>query len=103
MKKETLCEAIANKKVVSFHYSLGKDPGTRFVEPHMIAYNSTEHLCLSAWFVSGHSASKEKEGFREYWLDGISNIQITNKTFTGPRDGYVPTGGKKYHNVQCAL
>jgi hypothetical protein len=103
MKREEICKAIESQNIISFHYSRGKDPGIRFVEPHMVAYNKTDHLCLSAWFLRGHSASKEKPGFREYWMEYISDIKIIKETFQGPREGYVPTGGKVFHNVQCGL
>jgi len=103
MNKDTICEAISNKQIIRFHYSIGDDPGIRTVEPHMVALNRRDVLCLSAWFLAGHSASKEKPGFREYSLEGISEIEITDKTFSHPREGYNPSGGKIYHNVQCGL
>lgn len=58
MNQTTLCQAINNCNLVKFYYN----PGYRIVEPHMIAYSKANHLCLSAWFLSGTSKSKEGEG-----------------------------------------
>ena len=103
MMKETICKSIASKKIISFHYSHGSDPGIRYVEPHMVAFNRKKGLSLSAWFLRGNSASEEKPGWREYHLDGITQVAMLVDTFTDPREGYVPDGGKVFHNVQCAL
>lgn len=103
MIKAALCEAIRFKRVVQFHYSLGDDPGIRIVEPYMLAYTSANHLALSAWFLRGYSESREGQGWREYLVSGISHITTIDESFSKPRQGYNPTGGKKFHNVQCAL
>jgi predicted DNA-binding transcriptional regulator YafY len=103
MIKATLCEAICSNKVIQFYYSLGDDPGLRIVEPHMVAYTTANHLSLSAWYLRGRSESREGQGWRDYLISGISRITILDETFAGPRRGYNPSGGKKFHNVQCAL
>jgi hypothetical protein len=103
MPKEILCKTIQSKSIISFSYNHGSDPGIRTVEPHMVADNRKNTLCLSAWYLSGNSASKEKPGFREYKLEYITNIKQTGSTFDSPRQGYDPTGGKVFHNVQCGL
>ncbi len=101
--QEIICKAIASMSLVRFHYNLTDDPGTRIVEPHMVALNENDNLALSAWFVRGHSESKEGKGWREYLFTGISNVVILNESFSAPRPGYVSTGGQKFHNVRCAL
>ena len=101
--KEILCTAISSKNLVQFHYALGNDPGTRIVEPHMVAYNEQENIALSAWFLRGHSESQEGQGWREYLFDGISSLTILPEKFNGFRPGYKPDGGQKFHNVQCGL
>lgn len=67
----------------------------------MVAYNQAGHLALSAWFLGGASISNEGQGWREYLLDGISGVSVLPQRFT-PRPGYNPSGGKSFHNVQCA-
>jgi hypothetical protein len=99
MNKSMLCDAIKGYNLVQFNY----DGGTCVVEPHMVAYNEAEHLSLSGWFVRGYSESGSGQGWREYLLSGISSLTVLSETFSGPRPGYNPTGGKKFHSVQCAL
>ena len=74
----------------------------RTVEPHMIALNSLDALCLSAWFISGTSQSGS-QGFKVYKMDSVSQVTVLEQTFTGPRPSYQPTGGKSFHSVQCGL
>jgi hypothetical protein len=69
----------------------------------MIAYNKTEKLTLSAWFLRGATDSNEGPGWREYLLDDISDLKLSDQTFDGNRPGYKRDGGKALHNVQCAL
>jgi predicted DNA-binding transcriptional regulator YafY len=103
MNQTTLCQTINNRNLVKFYYNLGSNPGYRTVEPYMIAYNKADHLCLSAWFLSGTSESREGQGWREYLLPEISSISVLEQTFSHPRVGYDPEGGKKYHKVQCSI
>jgi len=98
-----ISKAIAATQMVRFHYSLGKDPGYRLVEPHMIAYTHDGNRALSAWYLSGASDSNEGPGWRIYLMSGVSQIQIQPRTFAGPRPGYQADGGKSFHMVECAL
>jgi len=101
--QNTLCGAIQSRNLVQFYYSGDEAPGPRMVEPHMVAYNATEHLALSAWFLGGASESQEGQGWREYLLSEITNLNVLPQRFLGPRPGYRRDGGKTFHNVQCAL
>jgi predicted DNA-binding transcriptional regulator YafY len=103
MSQAALCNAIATMNLVRIYYTGDAAIGFRTVEPHMVAYNEAGHLCLSAWCLSGASESQEVEGWREYLLSEITNLTILPQKFSGPRAGYNPTGGKKFHNVQCAI
>jgi hypothetical protein len=89
--------------LVQFYYSGDDAAGPRLVEPHMLAYTTANNLVLSAWFLGGESESREGQGWREYLLSGISNINVLPQQFAGPRAGYNPSGGKKLRNVQCGL
>ena len=99
MSQETLCDAIKQKRLVQFMY----EGGNRTIEPHMVATNEAGHRALSAWFVSGLSSSGEGPGWREYLLSDIGSVSILGQSFAGPRPGYKSDGGKKFHNVTCAL
>jgi len=103
MSTTMLCGAIGNKNLVRFFYSGDDTPGYRTVEPHMVAYNRKDALALSAWYLSGASESQAGPGWREYLLSEISSVTVLEEQFPGPRPGYKPDGGKKFHNVQCAL
>jgi hypothetical protein len=103
MHEQMICKAIKNKNIIRFYYNLTDDPGYRTVEPHMVADNELDSRVLSAWFLHGDSESNEGSGWRTYLLSDISNITILPQTFNGPRPHYKRNGGKKFHNVQCAL
>lgn len=103
MIQTTLCSAIHSRTIVQFNYMFGDDPGIRVVEPHMVARTKAGYIALSAWYLRGHSESRDGQGWREYLLSGIYSVIILDETFPGPRRGYNRTGGKSFHNVQCAL
>lgn len=68
----------------------------------MLALNSLNALCLSAWFLGGVSQSGNA-GFKTYKMESVSQVSVLEQIFTGPRPGYQPTGGKSFHSVQCGL
>jgi len=103
MPQATLCSAIVTMNLVQIYYIGDAAIGFRTVEPHMVAYNDAGHLSLSAWCLSGASESIQDQGWREYLLSEISNVTVLQQRFFGPRAGYQRDGGKKYHNVQCAV
>jgi hypothetical protein len=102
MSVPLICQAIHGHNVISFYYTGDSLPGFRTVEPHMIAYNPKDALCLSAWFLSGTSKSGT-QGFKEYKMDFVSQVTVLEQTFAGARPGYQPDGGNRFHNVQCGL
>lgn len=103
MSQAIICAAIRSMNLIQFYYSGDDAPGIRLVEPHMIAYNKKDNLALSAWFLGGASESQTGQWWREYLLESMTNIVTLPQTFGGPRQGYNRTGGKIFHNVQCAL
>ncbi len=104
MSAYVLCQAIRERRLVRIDYRdvVSGLSGPRIVEPHMVAYNKAEHISLSAWQLAGTSATIPV-GWKEYLLSSISSITLLDETFQGTRPGYNSTGGKKFHNVQCAL
>jgi hypothetical protein len=103
MSQTAICNAINSKKLIEFYYSGDAVPGTRTVEPHMVAYNSRNNLALSAWFLGGTGESQTGQGWREYLLSDMTSVVTLSQKFSGPRPGYKPDGGKTFHNVQCKL
>ncbi len=88
MNVDMLCAAIRSRNVVQFYYSRDKAPGTRIVEPYMVAYNAKGRLALLAWYLGGASESKEGQGWREYVVSGVTNVAILNENFAGSRPDY---------------
>lgn len=94
-----ICEAIEGRHLLQFWY----EEEVRIVEPHMLAYNEQNHLCLSAWWVGGHSKSGKSPQWRQYLVSKMSVLTIQSETFPYTRPGYKPDGGKQFHDVVCAL
>lgn len=103
MSQAIICDAIRSRNIIQFYYTGDNAPGTRAVEPHMVAYTTAGNLVLSAWYLGGASESQEGQWWREYLLSEMSNIVVLPQTFAVPRRGYNPNGGPKLHNVQCSL
>lgn len=100
---QEICAAIQARRLIRFYYSGDDAPGIRLVEPHMLAYTTKDNLALSAWFLGGASESAEGQDWRDYLIDNMSDLEVLPQKFDGPRLGYNPTGGKKFHNIRCAL
>jgi hypothetical protein len=103
MSVAILCRAIRTRNLVRFYYNGDKVPGERIVEPHLVAYTAADNLALSAWFLRGSSESQQTQRWREYLISEMTSVVSLSEQFAGPRPGYNPSGGKKLHNVQCAL
>jgi hypothetical protein len=97
--EDAICKAIAERKVISFSYKGQR----RTVEPHLVGYNKSGALALSAWFLRGGSESNEGEGWRVYMVSEMSSLDALAERFDGPRPGYKADGGKSFQNIQCAL
>ena len=80
MSQATICDAIANRHVLSFSYK-GR---TRTVEPHLLGYDGDGDLTLSAWQLSGGSGV----GWRDFHVSKASGLSTTGQTFSGSRQGY---------------
>lgn len=103
MSQSMICNAIRSKNVIRFYYTGDDEHGYRTVEPHMVARNVKNHLCLNGWFLGGASESDVGQGWRTYLMSEISRLDVLPTTFSTPRPGYRRDGGKSFHNVQCAL
>ena len=86
MKKDTLCEAIATRRLVEFRY----DGMTRVVEPYTVGVLSTGNTALSAWHVRGFSESRHVPKWRLFTLENMGSVTILEEVFVGPHSGYNP-------------
>ena len=92
--EQLICNAIRNKMVLKLTYN----GSTRTCEPHLLGYDSTDDLTLSAWQTSGSSGT----GWRDYHISKASGISTTGKNFVSARPGYSPDD-RTIDQVVCAL
>jgi predicted DNA-binding transcriptional regulator YafY len=81
-KLDVIRNAIDSLETLKFQY----DGDNREVEPHLLGYNKTGALTLSAWQTYGRSGV----GWRGFHVDKIMSPQSTEEKFEGPRAGYNP-------------
>lgn len=92
--KKLICDAIKNKSILKLRYN----NSIRTCEPHLLGYDSTNDLTLSAWQLTGQSG----EGWRDYHVSKASGISITEKSFATARADYNQKD-KTIVRVVCAL
>jgi predicted DNA-binding transcriptional regulator YafY len=105
--EDTLCKAIQGKKLIKFFYDdkYSSFSDWRIVEPHLIGdHKSTGNTTLVAWFLptpqqlaNGHS-----EGWGNYVINRIQDLQILEKTFQNTRPAYNPND-KRMKAIYCYL
>lgn len=81
------------------------DVETHEVEPHLIGANkTTDHVNLSAWFIPNvaQRLSGEKEGWKQYRLEFISELEDTGIRFVKPRPDYNPRD-KRMKTIFCKV
>lgn len=93
MLKEQICEAIRNKRVISFSYKMQ----VRVVEPHLLGFDGDGDLTLSAWQTSGL-----KPGWRDFHVAKLSGLSATGQTFAKSRPGYNPRD-ETLERIVCRL
>jgi hypothetical protein len=81
-----VCQAIAQRKVIRFHY----DGGTRDIEPHVHGVGKDGGELLRGYQVSGFSRSGQVTGWKTFKLDEVRAMALTDRSFASPRVGYEP-------------
>lgn len=89
-----ICQAIAARRVIAFTY----EGRLRTVEPHTLGHSTKGVLTLSAWQLSGGSATS----WRDYHCNKMTNVSVTEQQFSGPRPGYNPHP-TTFSSVVCRL
>lgn len=79
-KLNIIRNAIDSLETIEFQY----DGDNRIVEPHLLGYNQTGALTLSAWQTCGRSGI----GWRGFHVDKIMFPQSTQEKFERSRAGY---------------
>lgn len=91
---ELLCEAIEQMRVIEFLYK----GSFRSAEPHTLGHSKRGVLTLCAWQLSGGSA----EAWRDFHVELIQGLSLTDEHFDGPRPGYNPCP-TTLTNVVCTI
>jgi predicted DNA-binding transcriptional regulator YafY len=91
-----ICPAIQSRKLVRIWYQNTTSglQDWRTIEPYLIGSFPRKHIQLSAWFLptSEQAQVGQKEGWRNYVLRNISDVQAMDEVFTGLRQDYDPAG-----------
>lgn len=94
----SIASAIKKHNLLSFTY----DGFIREVEPHCLGIDKKGHPALRAYQVAGGSESGEYVGWKIFHVNGIKNLQVLNKIFQQPRQGY-KRGDKDMIRIQTEL
>ncbi len=93
-----ICQAIQNQQYVSFSY----DGYGRVVIPVCHGTTTAGNDALRAYQTEGGSKEGKVPGWKLFKTEDINNLQILDKTFSTPPDGYKP-GDSAMGVIHCQL
>lgn len=79
--QDTIINSIDRQAIITFHYNDCR----RRVEPHLLGLSTNNELTLCAWQIAGTG-----EGWRDFHVSKMADIQVTEESFAGAREGYNP-------------
>jgi hypothetical protein len=79
-----IVEAIRERRLLVFDYHGGK----RVVEPHTYGLDRWDRSLLCGYQVEGASRSNRSDGWKFFFVDEISNLQMDDRRFAIPRPEY---------------
>ena len=85
---ERLVRAILDHRIVEFAY----DGYRRVVEPYLLGLHEAGEPILLGYQTAGFSQSGEIPGWRAFITTAIGEVEVTNRSFAGPRAGFNPYG-----------
>jgi hypothetical protein len=85
---ERLVRAILDHRVVEFDYQGYR----RMVEPYLLGLHEAGEPLLLGYQTAGGSQSGEIPGWRAFITTGIGEVEVTSRTFAGPRSDFNPYG-----------
>lgn len=85
---ERLVRAILDHRVVEFVYHGYR----RTVEPHLLGLREAGEALLLGYQIAGPSHSGEIPGWRTFVMTGIGEVDVTDRSFAGPRSDFDPDG-----------
>lgn len=92
--REIICQAILEMRVIEFRYK----GSWRLAEPHALGLGPTAKIILCAWQLTGGSG----QGWRDFHVDLINDVTVTDELFDGSRPGYNPSD-KTLTTLICAI
>ena len=88
MNGERLVRAILDHRVVELVY----EGYRRTVEPYLLGLHEAGEPILLGYQTAGFSHSGEIPGWRTFITTAIADVEITDRSFAGPRSDWNPYG-----------
>ena len=85
---ERLVRAILDHRVVEFIYQGYR----RTVEPYLLGLHEAGEPILLGYQTAGGSQSGEVPGWRTFTTTGIGEVEVSDRSFAGPRSDFNPYG-----------
>jgi len=93
-----ICEAIAGRRLIRFDYH----GHSRVVEPHTFGLIGGGRRAVCGYQVEGSSLSGSVSGWKTFHLDGMTRLELLDRTFVRPRPGY-RKGDRGFRRIFCDL
>jgi WYL domain-containing protein len=85
---ERLVRAILDHRVVEFVYQGHR----RTVEPYLLGLHEAGEPLLLGYQTAGASHSGEIPGWRTFITTAVGDVEVTDRSFAGPRSDFNPYG-----------
>ena len=85
---ERLVRAILDHRVVEFAYNGYR----RTVEPYLLGLHEAGEPILLGYQTAGFSQSGDIPGWRTFITTAIGEVEVTHRSFAGPRSDFNPYG-----------
>lgn len=86
MPLEIICEAVEEKKKLTFHY----DGHFRRLQPYVYGQTAGGEDMVKGYQTSGGSASFSNPQWRNFKIEDIEELKLTDEDFSRVRDDYEP-------------
>jgi hypothetical protein len=93
-----ICRAIRERRLLVLEYGGAR----RIVQPHVYGDDHTGDRLLSAYQVSGGSASGESRGWKSFLLDRVATVELDDGSFHGARPEFQRNDGA-FARIVCQL
>jgi predicted DNA-binding transcriptional regulator YafY len=84
-----ICRAIRERRLLLIDYGDAR----RVVQPHVYGDDQAGGRLLSAYQVSGGSASGASQGWKSFRMDRVTGVTLGNETFRGARPEFQHNDG----------